>query len=346
MGLLDNSSSRRPGRLVPVLAAASLLVLSACTSSAAEEKTAHPGSASGSGDRILYEWYGERPRKDIFVWDGQTSRALAADVESSTSHVHAAWSPDGSRIAFESLDDSGADSIWVMDADGTHVEELVTCQTEACRQYAYPSWSRRGDQLAVVRFDVLPSGDWGANAVEVIDLESGIRRVVAEFPDAYRSFSETPSWSPDDNRLVVQVDFFDDTDLIGERLAVVPTRGTHHQMSWITPPRTWASYPDWHPTRPLIVFNDHDLGMFQSMDQRSGLWLVRPDGSGLRRLTHAKDTKYAQPAWSPDGRRLIFSIARGDTDVSSVDLATMPSSGGRATLLGIQGAHARFDPSS
>jgi TolB protein len=59
--------------------------------------------------------------------------------------------------------------------------------------------------------------------------------------------------------------------------------------------------PSWSPTGTWIVFLRID-----SRTRASGIWLVRPDGSGLhqilRRLQGVTD-----PVWSPRGDRLVVS---------------------------------------
>ena len=50
------------------------------------------------------------------------------------------------------------------------------------------------------------------------------------------------------------------------------------------------------------------------MSNRSGIsqiWLIRPDGSGLRQATEAPDGAMSLNKWSPDGSELIYSDIRG-----------------------------------
>jgi DNA-binding winged helix-turn-helix (wHTH) protein len=58
---------------------------------------------------------------------------------------------------------------------------------------------------------------------------------------------------------------------------------------------------DWSPDGSTIVFSGQADGV-------GGLFLVTPDGQGLRRLTAAPPRAMAdhQPVWSPDGRRVAF----------------------------------------
>ena len=72
-----------------------------------------------------------------------------------------------------------------------------------------------------------------------------------------------------------------------------------------------------HPVADLQVFlheqdqeiawsTDGSMIAFSSFEPPDGarLWVVKPDGSGLRRLT---DVFAASPSWSPDGAEVAFS---------------------------------------
>jgi len=55
----------------------------------------------------------------------------------------------------------------------------------------------------------------------------------------------------------------------------------------------------------------------------SDLYVIRPDGTGLRRLTNTADSTEDSPSWSPDGRSIVFSDhdlgVHGSVDVIGVD---------------------------
>jgi hypothetical protein len=86
--------------------------------------------------------------------------------------------------------------------------------------------------------------------------------------------------------------------------------------------------PAWSPDGVWIAFRSSNGNGGDS------IFAVRPDGSGLRRLTDASDTRSdAQPAWSPDGKRLYFWTTTwgwgGLWRLTVVDAPAALSSGGR-----------------
>jgi Tol biopolymer transport system component len=61
-------------------------------------------------------------------------------------------------------------------------------------------------------------------------------------------------------------------------------------------------HPDFAPDSQQIV-----LDRFTLADEANHLWIVRRNGSGLRRLTFTPNEVDFQAHWSPNGRRIIFA---------------------------------------
>jgi Tol biopolymer transport system component len=76
--------------------------------------------------------------------------------------------------------------------------------------------------------------------------------------------------------------------------------------------------PTWSPTGSAIAFvSDRD----GTRDLRD-LYVMRPDGQGLTRLTVGASVTKDMPRWSPDGSRIAFQIARGENyDIGVVRLS-------------------------
>jgi TolB protein len=75
------------------------------------------------------------------------------------------------------------------------------------------------------------------------------------------------------------------------------------------------------PSGELIAFSRGD-------DVAADLYVMRPDGTGVRQLTRSRADD-AYPAWSPDGRRLAFTSNqhRGGDDLSAYELYVVDRDG-------------------
>ena len=335
------------------------LVLTACTSTAAPRPHVTDDSVIDflpDEPRLLFEWYlnGDSV-KSQFLADAQGLAAVAVttDVAPGIDHVHSDWSPDGTKIAFETLDDSGA-SIWIADSDGKHSVQTITCESAGCTQQSYPSWSPDGKSIVFVQGDGVPD-NWGAASIVVFDLASKTRRTLAVTAGGTAAFY-SPRWSRDGSQVVAQYETYPDateSTISSSEIVMVPADGSAPPRS-LTDPAMFAGHPDWSPTEDLIVFDTYDLSAFFPISPagtESNLFLIRPDGSGLRKLTdttQAKLQRLGEPSWTPDGARIVATLgslfSTDDLHINDAMTVYVDPTSGALDKTGISGAGARLQP--
>ena len=121
-----------------------------------------------------------------------------------------------------------------------------------------------------------------------------------------------PRWSPDGNRIAF-------TRLLSDNLSsvfVVNADGTNLRL---VSRGGYSEHPKWSPDGRWIAFQEQLMHGYQGIrDDRSyRLWMVRPDGSGRRRLDAGGRFADGQPFvafgtawdWSPDSRQIAFVYA-------------------------------------
>jgi Tol biopolymer transport system component len=205
-----------------------------------------------------------------------------------------AWSPDGRRIAF----DRGGENrdIWVIDADGSNPRRL----TFAPGDDAWPRWAPHGRAIVFEsdRDDV-------STAAYVIDLRRGQARRVARA-------ASYPDWRSD-GRITFQHYWYYDVE------SVRPYGKGRREEALEDDQERWVVRVSRDGARMLFT---------NGLDPALVLWTSRLDGSDSKRVLRAtKDI--VNPAWSPDGEWITFSM--GDED--RLDVYVVRSNGRDLTRL-------------
>ena len=129
------------------------------------------------------------------------------------------------------------------------------------------------------------------------------------------------AWSPDGKRLVFT---FDKTVPNQGDMDVYSIAADGSELTPVlTSPGklTHEEWPSWSPDGSWITLSS-------TRDGNQEIYVVRPDGKDLKRLT-SDPAIDAHPAWSPDGKRIVFATNRwGDLELAAVD-----TEGGNLTRL-------------
>lgn len=173
--------------------------------------------------------------------------------------------------------------LYVMDADGRHVERLTTnFLTDV-----FPAVSRDGAHIALTR-DID-----GFAQVFVMDADG---RHVRELTSAHGN-SGLPAWSPDGRRIAFATDRNAPDE--GDEIYVMNADGGSVRAVTRTLPTVRDAWPSWSPDGKRLVFA-------RESGSGSAIFVVNADGSGLRRLTREPNAVDTQPSWSPDGEQIAY----------------------------------------
>jgi|AntRauTorckE6833_2_1112554.scaffolds.fasta_scaffold00149_11 Tol biopolymer transport system component/chitodextrinase len=206
-------------------------------------------------------------------------------------------SPDGLKIAYNS-----GGNIFIMDSDGSDVQQITKGAT-----YRSPSWSPKGDKLALEGFSTSEISD-----IFTVNIDGSLLQNITNT----ETISEgNPDWSPDGSQLVYISNEFSSTEII-----LINADGTG--IKRLTNSKNNSLDPEWSPDGQRIAFTH----LVDSVGLK--IHIMNKDGSNVSKLTVGMGSERS-PSWSPDGSRMVYS--REDDGVSniyiySVDVSDIVSS--------------------
>lgn len=235
-------------------------------------------------DQEMTYYRGSIGNYDIYLVD--IHRAISANLTHNPGDdIFPAWSPDGERLVFYSYRADRMD-IYIMNADGRAVRRLA----ESGGPGANPAWSPDGGWIAFASNREQTAG---------IDL---IRPDGSEQRHLTSSRASLIAWSPD-SQWIAFISNCDNNCDIG----VVNLKSG--QVRRLTRNGSFDVFPVWSPDSQRIAFmsnrhNNLEIYVLELICDESAL-----TGCAVARLTDNRGFD-GFPAWSPDGRWIVFSSDR------------------------------------
>jgi Tol biopolymer transport system component/DNA-binding winged helix-turn-helix (wHTH) protein len=293
--------------------------------------TSYPGheaapTFSPDGSLVAFTWDGEnQDNPDIYVKAISAEQPLRLTFDGAPDGS-AAWSPDGTGIAFLRDKSGGGSEVRLIPPTGG--PERTIGEVEALAHQGL-SWSPDGRSLAVV--DRSSPGE--PLGIFLLDIASGVKKRLTP-PSSHSDI--LPAFSPDgrtvafSRTLLPRGPFVHVVPLVGgEPRELVPTRFPRGRLAWVPGGEEvlFAAVPlagDGGQPRPS-----------SSGRAVASLWRVAADDGEATLLAGSENA--VDVAVSTDGRRLVYSQAMSDLDIWRLDLGPAPATGEAQT---------RFAPST
>ena len=268
--------------------------------------------------------------------DGTDDRCLTT-LDNGLPHRHAGsptWQAGGKYIAFAAEKEvhpggsieaipgfGGRSDIWVMLADGSRAWPLTNTGDTRDNGVIIPKFSRDGRQLSWTERVKAPKlletrawfGDWVIKVADFIDSPSGprlenIRTLEPKGPGFYEGYG----FSPDGRQIIFCSDFNRRTALDSQIYLMDAADGGN--VTCLTGGKGYNEHASFSPDGRHIVW-------MTNRDNPNGgtdWWMMRPDGSDPRRLTHFNQPGFPESCpypvyacltdWAPDGLRLLGGV--------------------------------------
>lgn len=294
-------------------------MLFGCAGDGGDSAGDQPAPASGAGNGLIafkrLDPEIEKVRLYTIRPDGSGLRAITRPGANADHDSDPDFSPDGRRIVFGRLFLNGdPDAVMVVTTDGTGLRNLTRDHcTGDCLGYSEPAWSPDGRRIAVMGAigPLPPDGPPPVVGIFVMDADgSNVRQLTQREPNSGTE-DHQPTWSPDGRRIAFMRS--NNTKSPENASAIYTVEADGGDVTLVRRmPRKWpgAGAPDWSPDGERLVFSTFCwFGPCGQAPTGAQLFTVKPNGDGLRPVTHLDGNSY-NPGWSPDGKKIVFAHHR------------------------------------
>lgn len=229
---------------------------------------------------------------DIYTVNADGTGILALTTNN-INDVQPSWSPDGSKIAYNSYGYQVPSEIMVMNSDGSNKIQITHDAEGHNIEEDWPTWSPNG---SVIAFETYRDATIQHNGTTIINADIYTANANGSGGDAgvtdHLFYDGNPSWSPDGGKIAfVHTEIYESGGNLfstGYQIWVMNANGTGWDQ--LTTEGSNNLRPKWSPDGTEIVYQGDE-----------GICKVDLSGNYDVLLTYGD-----YPSWSPDGTKIIF----------------------------------------
>ena len=233
------------------------------------------------------------------------------------------WSPDGSRIAWDTWAQFNNGNVWVMNADGSAKAALTKNVATDHVSNSQPTWTPNGSSIVFVRSDDAAGAEIYRMAADGSN-PTRLTNTSAEADDVQPAVSPNGTIAFASDRANTPYEMFDIYVMNADGSGVRRLTFDGGDPEQPTEPMHDSLNPAWSPDGTRVAFDT-------TRDGNREVYVINANGSGLVNVSQHTASDYA-PTWSPDGSQLTFTSTRaGQADIWAVDVASFSGSTARVT---------------